>query len=179
MKKTGALAAMLLVTASLAQIANAAEAQPFQITLPTGFSAFAAQTQTAKSPSGKNIQVTTWVSKSPTTEAVVVSVTKLWARIENPDQQMANSRDSLVKSVNGTIDSQQKIDGSAPGMRVDFHSGNAFLRARLSVKGDSLYQLLYVGRSAEQRSNPSVDGLFQSFAISDTPAQTAAATAAH
>src|SRR5579864_8382038 len=40
MKKTLVFAVTLLVSAGLAQIANAAEAQPFQITLPTGFGAF-------------------------------------------------------------------------------------------------------------------------------------------
>jgi len=172
------LTIMLLLTLGLVQFANAADAQPFQITLPTGFGAFASQTQTAKSPNGKNIKVTTWVSKSPTTEAIIVSVTKMWAKIADPEQQMASSRDSLLKSVNGTIDSEQKIDGTS--MRLQFHSGtNAFLRARLMVKGDSLYQLLYVGRTAEMRANPSVDGLFQSFQITDTPEQSAAATVGH
>lgn len=174
MKKIAVFAATLLVTAGLTQIANAAEAQPFQITLPTGFGAFATQTQTAKSPAG-DIQVTSWVSKSPSGEAVVVSVSKMPAKIDDATKLMTGSRDSLLKSVNGTVDSEQKNDGTTPAMTVDFHSGTAaFLRARFLVKGATLYQLLYVGRTPDQRSNASVDGLFQSFAVSDTT-QTAAA----
>lgn len=179
MKKITVFAAAAIVAASLAQIANAADAQPFQLTLPTGFGAFATKAQTAKDPNGKDIQITNWISKSPTNEAVVVTVTKMWAKIDNPDQQMANMRDAVVKSVpNATIDSQQKVDGPPPAMTFDFHSGTAvFLRAKLMVKGDSMYQLLYVGRTADERSNPSVDSMFQSFAITAAP-QTAAATTA-
>lgn len=177
MRKTTILVATLLVTAGFVQMAAAADAQPFQLTLPTGFGAFTAQSQTAKSPSG-DIHVTNWVSKSPTGEAVVVSVSKMPAKIEDPAKLLAGSRDSLLKSVNGTLDSETKIDGDMPGTRVDFHSGtNAFLRARFQVKGDTLYQLLYVGRSAEQRSNPSVDSLFQSFSITDSGAQPQTAAA--
>ena len=176
MKKTLVFVATLLVSAGLAQIANAAEAQPFQITLPTGFGAFTNQTQTAKDPSGKDIKVSNWISKSPSGEAVVVSVSKMPAKIDDATKLMDGSRDSLLKSVNGTIDTQKTLDGTMPAIAFDFHSGTAaFLRAKLMVEGDSLYQLLYVGRTADQRANPSVDGLFQSFAI-NVPTQAAAAT---
>ncbi len=60
-----------------------------------------------------------------------------------------------------------------------FHSGtNAFLRARLAVKDDSLYQLLYVGRSADQRAVPAVEELFASFKINGPVSAAAAQPAA-
>ncbi len=180
MKKITVFAAAAIVAAGLAQIANAADAQPFQLTLPTGFGTFASKAQTAKDQNGKDIQITNWISKSPTSEAIVVTVTKMWAKIANPNLQMASMRDAVIKSVpNATLDSQQKLDGSTPAMTFDFHSGTAvFLRAKLMVKGDSMYQLLYVGRTPDERANPSVESMFQSFVINAPQASAATAPVA-
>ena len=169
MQKAAVLTAGLLMAVSTTQIANAAEAQPFQVTLPTGVGTFANSSQTAKSPSG-DIKISNWISKSPTGEAIVISVTKMTGKILNPGQQMSNTTDALVKSVNAMVDSQEKIDGPVPALRVKFHTASAYMRARLMVQGDELYQILYVGRTPEQPANPAVDTLFQSFAITRPPA---------
>lgn len=160
------LAAMLLVAAAAGadQVSNDA----FSLTLPPGFGAFAAQTQSTTGKDGKVVETTNWVSKAPTGEAVVVTLSKMPGKILNPDQMIQGTRDALLKSLNATIDSEEKIEGETPAARMQFHSANAFLRSRLVVDNDRLYQLLYVGRSAEQRGAPSVGQMFTSFHVNAT-----------
>jgi len=152
-------------------VATAAQAaEPFTITLPTGYGAWTSQTQTATSPDGKKTEVTTWVAKSPTGEAIVVSISKMPGKIGDPDKLFASTRDALLKSTNSTLDKEEKLSGATPGERLSFHSSSgAFLRSRLMVDNDRFYQVLYVGHSAEQRENPAVGAMFDSFAV--TPAQ--------
>ena len=154
----------LLGTILVAAAAQAAE--PFNLTLPTGFGAFTSQTQTATSPDGKKTEVTTWVSKSPTGEAVVVSISKMPGKIDAPEKLFSSTRDALLKSTNSTLDAEEKLPGASPSERLSFHSASgAFLRTRLMVDNDRFYQILYVGRTAEQRDNPAVGTMFDSFAI--------------
>lgn len=155
-----AAAVILVATASLA-------ADPFNITLATGYGAFTKQTQT----SGK-IETTNWIAKSPTGEAVVISMSKMPGKILDPAKLFASTRDALLKSVNGTLDSEQKVNASTHVLSFHSNSG-AFLRSRLIAEDDRLYQVLYVGHSAEQRENPAVAAMFDSFAITNAPAQAA------
>jgi hypothetical protein len=145
---------------ALTLVAAAAQAaEPFSITLATGYGTFAKQTQT----SGK-IETTNWIAKSPTGEAVVVTMSKLPGKILQPAKLFASTRDALLKSVNGTLDSEQKVSGNSE--LLSFHSNSgAFLRSRLVVSDDRLYQVLYVGHSAEQRENPAVTAMLDSFSI--------------
>ena len=159
-----------LVLGAILVAAAAQAAEPFNITLPTGFGTFASQTQTASSPDGKKTEVTTWVSKSPTGEAVVVSISKMPGKIADPDKLFASTRDALLKSTNSTLDAEEKLTGANPGERLSFHSASgAFLRSRLMVDNDRFYQILYVGRSAEQRDNPAVGTMFDTFAVNPAP----------
>ena len=166
------VAAVLLIAAAAGadQVSN----ETFSLTLPPGFGAFAKQTQTTDGKDGK-IETTNWVSKAPTGEAVVVTVSKMPGKILNPDQMIHGTRDALLKSLNATIDSEEKIEGEAPAARMQFHSANAFLRSRLVVDNDRLYQLLYVGRSAEQRGASTVGDMFQSFHVNAAQAVQASA----
>ena len=166
------LAAVLLVAAAAGaeQVSNDA----FSLTLPTGFGAFTSQTQSTAGKDGKVVETTNWISKSPTGEAIVVTLSKMPGKILNPDQMIQGTRDALLKSLNATVDSEEKIEGETPAARMQFHSANAFLRSRLVVDNDRLYQLLYVGRSAEQRGSPSVADLFTSFHINTTQTAQAA-----
>ena len=136
----------------------------FSVTLPTGFGAFTKQTQTVDGKEGK-IETTNYISKSPTGEAVVVTVSKMPGKILNPTQMIDGTRDALLKSLNATVDNETKLPGDMPAKVIAFHSANAFLQSQLAVNNDLLYQLLYVGRSAEQRSNASVSTMFQSFHV--------------
>jgi hypothetical protein len=49
-----------------------------------------------------------------------------------------------------------------------FRNPNAFFRARSTVSEDRVYQLLYVGRTDEQRGAPAVGTIFDSFEIMRT-----------
>ena len=150
---------LFLATILIAAAAQAAE--PFNVTLPTGFGAFTKQTQTA----GK-IEVTNWISKSPTGEAVVVTMSKFSGKILDPAKLFASTRDGLVKSQNLTLDSEEKVAGTPASERLSYHSGsNAFLRSRLIAADDRLFQVLYVGHTTEQRDNPAVAAMIDSFAI--------------
>ena len=146
----------------------------FSVTLPTGFGAFTKQTQTVAGKEGK-IETTNYISKSPTGEAVVVTVSKMPGKILNPTQMIDGTRDALLKSLNATVDNESPLPGEMTGKVVSFHSANAFLTSQIAVNNDLLYQLLYVGRSADQRGNPSVGQMFQSFHVNAPAPQQAAA----
>jgi hypothetical protein len=155
---------------------TASAAEPFSIALPTGFGAFTTQSQTVDAPDGK-IETSNWISKSPTGEAVVVTVSKMPAKILSPEKLMASSRDSLLKSLNATLESETKVEGRLAGTQLNFKSTGAWLSSRVLVDDSSLYQLLYVGRSEEMRANPSVSQMFESFQVT-APAVAAAVPAA-
>ena len=61
--------------------------------------------------------------------------------------------------------------GTNPGERLWFHSNNGavFLRSRLIVTGDTLYNVLYVGHSDEQRNNPAVGNMLDTFTPVSAP----------
>ena len=153
-----ALAAVLFaVTAS----AGPVKTDAFSINLPEGFGEFATQAQKTDSPEGK-IDTTNWISKAPTGEAVVVTVSTMPAPITDSIKAMDGMRESLLKSLNATLESEEKIDdGKAANLL--FKGGGAFLRSKLLVDGNRMMQVLYVGRSEEQRNAATVGEIFQSF----------------
>jgi hypothetical protein len=148
----------------IAGVCNAADfsGDGFTITLPDGFTA-----PVKSSTNKEGIETTTWLSKVPATgEALVISISRMRAKITDPAKMMDSTRDSLLKSVNGTLESEDAIPGEIPARRLLFHSGTAaFLRSRLTVDGDRLYDVLYVGRSEAQRAVPAVAQIFDSFKI--------------
>ena len=101
---------------------------------------------------------------------MVVSVSKMPAKVVDTAKLLDSTRDSLLKSVNGTIENEQNVPGDAPARNLTFRSGAAFLRARLAISGDRLYDVLYVGRSEDQRALPSIGQIFDSFQIAAPPA---------
>ena len=139
----------------------------FTLTLPTGYAAFTKQVQTSKSPEGE-IEVTNWISKAPTGEAVVVTMSRMPGKVLDPQKLIASTRDSILKSLKATLESEQPADSSTD---VLFNANGTFLRARLTVIEDRVYQLLYVGRSAEQRNATAVGEMFQGFRIAAQPGQ--------
>ena len=71
------MAALVLGAAAFAdEAATDVQNDAFSIRLPAGFAAFTTQAQTAKAAEG-TIETTNWVSKAPTGEAVVVTVSKM------------------------------------------------------------------------------------------------------
>jgi hypothetical protein len=164
---TAAVSALVVLTV-FAPIATADVNDDFSIRLPDGFSEFAKSAQNSKSPDG-TIETTNYISKAPTGEAVVVTVSKMPGKILDPAKLMTSTRESLLKSLKATLETEEDIPGKLPSRRLMFHSDAVFLRSRLVVDADRFYQLLYVGRTSEQRSVPAVAALFDSFTI-HTPA---------
>ena len=150
-------------------LAGAATAGPvstdlFTVTLPDAYAAPVMSTATQN-----GIATSTWIAKVPATgEAVVISVSTMPGKIEDPAKLMDSTRDSLLKSVKGTLDSEQPLVGALPGRDLLFKSGTAFLHSRLIVSGDRLYQILYVGRSQAERDAPAVAQIFDSFKVVTT-----------
>jgi hypothetical protein len=174
---------MVLTAVAAVLFAGVAFAGPvktdaFSITLPEGFGEFATQAQKTDSPEGK-IETTNWISKAPTGEAVVVTVSTMPAPITDAAKAMDGMRESLLKSLNATLESEEKIDdGKAANLL--FKSQGAFLRSKLVVDGDRMMQVLYVGRSEDQRNASGVAELFQSFhaeTVAEAPAETTASAA--
>lgn len=142
--------------------------EPFSLSLPAGYGAFTQQVQTAKSPEG-DIVTTNWIAKAPTGEAVVVTMSSMPAKILDPQKFIASTRASLLKSLNATLESESAREGAVPSTRLLFRSDSAFFRARFTVIDDRFYQLLYIGRSEEQRTAQPVARIFESFTIADAP----------
>ena len=124
--------------------------------------AYAAPVMSTATQNG--IATSTWIAKAPTGEAVVISVSKMPGKIEDPTKLMDSTRDSLLKSVKGTLDSEAPIVSSLPGRDLLFKSG------------DRLYQLLYVGRTQEERDAPAVAQMFDSFKVVTTTTVTTTTT---
>lgn len=161
-----AVAATIAVTAA-AYAANIVQPGAFSMTLPSGFGDMTKQVNTIKSPEG-DIPTTTWVSKAPTNEAVIVTISQLPAKILDPQKLIDSTTASLIKSLGAELETSTPRPGDAASARILFHNKAAWCRARFTVNGDRLYQLLYVGRSPEQRAAPAVEQLFDSFKIAAT-----------
>lgn len=141
----------------------------FTVSLPAGYSEFTKQVQTAKAPEG-NIETTTWISKAPTGEAAVVTSSKLPGKILDPQKLITSTRASLLASLNARLESEEPRPGDLPSTRMLFRSDAAYFRARFTVVDDRLYQLLYIGRSEEQRAATTVNRMFDSFNVAAMPA---------
>ena len=163
--KITAFAAALLLSASLAA-QTPAPAQPFQVTLPAGFSGFESKSQSSETKDGK-IETTNWIAKAPTGEAVVVTVSTMPAKINDPEKMINSTRDALLASLKATVETDEPVQADVPYRRLIFKNDAAFLRARLMVDDNRFYQVLYVGRNAGQRNAPAVGQFFDSFKISE------------
>jgi hypothetical protein len=155
---------ILLALTLLTALGASAAGEPFTVTLPEGYAPFAAQTQKVESPEGQ-IETTNWISRAPTGEAVVVTMSVMPGPIQNPEKMIASTRESLLESLSATLESEEKRDGELPVARLLFRSDAAVFRSRFVVDKDRFYQLLYVGRSDEQRNAPAVAQVFESFQL--------------
>ncbi|HEU4523367.1 MAG TPA: hypothetical protein VFT12_15265 [Thermoanaerobaculia bacterium] len=165
MKKAIAAAAVMVAAAVPAMAQSAVEKDSFGITLPAGFAEFTSQVQKAESPEG-TVETTNWISRAAESgEAVVVTVSKMPGQILDPDKMMDSTRDSLLKSLKATLESEQPVEGEMPSTILQFRSDAAVLQSKLVVNDDRLFQVLYVGRTPEQRAAPAVEQLFSSFRV--------------
>lgn len=158
------------VQAGTVPVQNAA----FKLSVPEEYGAFAEQVQKAPSPEGE-IETTNWVAKAQSNEAIVVTMSKMPGKILDPETLIESTRASLIKSLGATVENEEVREGDVPSVRLLFRSDAAFFRARFSVIEDRFYQLLYVGRSEEQRNAPAVGEMFESFEITPPPAPAVAA----
>src|SRR5690348_8100871 len=73
-------AAMIAIFISFVGVASGSDAivpaSPFAVTLPAGYGEFTRQVQTVPSPEGE-IETTSWISKAPTGEAVIVTMSTM------------------------------------------------------------------------------------------------------
>jgi len=168
-----ALAAGVTAQADEAAVPNGV----FTMSVPAGYAGFTKQVQTTQSPEGE-IEVTNWISKAPTGEAVIVTMSRMPGTILDPQKLIAAMRDSLLKSLGATLESEEPRPGELTSSRLLFRSAAAWFRARFTVADDRVYQLLYVGRSAEQRDTPAVGAMFDSFQLTAAAAPAEAAAAA-
>ena len=172
---TSAALVFALIVPGVLVAATPIDTGVFKLELPDGFANFTEQSQTSKQEQGV-IETTNWVSKSPTGEAVVVTLSRMPGPITQPETLIASTRDSLLKSLKATLETEEKREDVWPSERLMFRSENAFFRSRFVVAGDRFYQLLHVSRSAEQRSAPGVETMFNSFTINvPAPVESAAA----
>ncbi|HUP45891.1 MAG TPA: hypothetical protein VM779_10310 [Thermoanaerobaculia bacterium] len=175
-KKIGVAVAALAVAAVPAMAQQTIQKETFGITLPAGFAEFKAQVQKAESPEG-TVETTNWVSRAAESgQAVVVTMSTMPGRILDPEKMMDSTRDSLLKSLKATLESENDIEGEMPATMIQFRSEAAVLQSKLLVDDDRLFQVLYVGRSAEQRAEPAIGQLFSSFRVVPKPEPATATT---
>ena len=158
------LAAILLLAVSV----SAAETSRFKVTLPDGFSEFAAtKSEAGKSTAGK-VEAENWLSRSKTGEAVVVTVTHLPSKVEKPAELITGARASMLKMFRSELDREQSFPGTRNTSEYFFHSVEGtplFFRARITANPDSMVQMIYVGRTEAQRDAAQIARMFQSFQI--------------
>lgn len=165
LKKVIAAAAVMVAAAIPAMAQSPVQKDSFGITLPAGFADFTKQVQSADSPEGK-VETTNWISRQATSgEAVVVTVSRMPGRILDPEKMMDSTRDSLLRSLKATLESEQDFEGEMPATVLQFRSEAAVLQSKLLVDDNRLFQVLYVGRTPEQRSAATVAQLFSSFRV--------------
>ena len=110
-------------------------------------------------------------------EAVVVTMSRMPGKILSPEAMIDSTRDSLLKALGATLESEKKADAANESL-LFFKSAAAVFESRLVVEDDRLFQVLYVGRSEEQRTAPAVTQLFESFSIAKAEPAVAAEPAA-
>jgi len=142
--------------------------RPFTITLPPAYGEFTKKVQTASSPEG-TIETSNWIARASTGEAVIVSMSDLPAQILDPQKLITSTRASLLQNLGATLEREEPRGEVPPSVRLLFRSDAALFRARFTVVDDRFYQLLYIGRSEEQRTAPAVSQIFDSFRITASP----------
>jgi hypothetical protein len=162
------LAMIVLVPAGFAQ--TPVQQESFSITLPAGFGEFAKQQQKIKSESGEITQVT-YVSKGTGGNAIIVTHGTMPGKIMDPAATMNSGRDSLLKSLGATLVSEKsiQIDGK-PAMSISYSAEKPrpiFARTDLVVAGPRMYQVIFLGSSAEALAHESTSRFFSSFDISE------------
>jgi hypothetical protein len=168
------VAATFLLTVALAPAGLAqtpVERDSFRITLPAGFEEFARQQQTVKSATG-DIKQVTYVSKGTGGNAVIVTYGQMAGKILDASATMTSGRDSLLKSLGATLmnERQVEIDGK-PGLSISYTAEKPrpiFARTDLVVAGPRMYQVIFLGASAEALASEATQRMFASFDVRES-----------
>ena len=139
-----------------------AQSDSFSIHLPSGFGEFTKSSHNSQSKDG-TIETSTFLSKDPKGNAVVVTVSKFPKRVLAPVKLLDSNRDGLVKSTGSTLDSEETVSTNPVTRQIMMHSKDAWVRARLISKGDMLYQVIFIGRSADAPTAGPVSQMFEGF----------------
>ncbi|MGA7616223.1 MAG: hypothetical protein WBX15_13695 [Thermoanaerobaculia bacterium] len=176
------LTGALVVPAAIAETGPHVDNSQFTLTLPAGFGQFAKQEQTVASPNGP-IKQTTWVSKAKDGSAFIVSLSKMPGKILDPKAMMDSGRDSLLKSLNATLENESKKEFEGhPGRSILYSASSPrpiFARTDLVISNDSMFQLIYLGFDQSTRQAPEITNSFGSFEVKESaPAAAKANTTA-
>lgn len=169
------LAAVLLLIVPVAS-AERLSGDEFSIDLPSWCGKAQKQEQKVDSPSGP-IDVVTYVAKGDNGAACIVTYSELSGPITDAETTIDSNRDSLLKQLNVNIDREKSIEVSGfEGRSISFSTAQPrpiFGRTDLVVAGDRLYQVIYIGYTAEDRQAVESSNLFGSLTIK-APAPTEA-----
>ncbi len=169
-KKVVVTAFLTLALATVGFAQTPVEQDSFSITLPAGFGEFTRQQQTVKSANG-DIQQVTFVSKGLAGSAVIVTYGQMTGKILDPTAMMGSGRDSLLKSLGAKLESetQVEIDGK-PGLSIVYSAEKPrpiFARTDLVVAGSRMYQVIFLGSSAEAPASESTRQMYSSFDVNE------------
>jgi hypothetical protein len=162
------LALAMMSSFAFASDADKLETDDFVVELPAGYSKPAKQEQTIPSESGPIRQVT-YVAKNDTGSAVVVTYSIMTGKILDPAAMMKSGRDSLIKSLNAKVDSEQATQiAGRPSLRLSYSAAEPrpiFARTDFVVHDDKMYQIIFLGASQEERQNAAIARIFDSFKV--------------
>lgn len=176
----------LVFTLSLATVAQAGQVKgdAFSVTLPDGFADPQQQKQTVQSPSGP-ISVVTYISKANDGSAVILGYSEFSGVITDAPATLASGRDSLLKSLGATANSERAVEVSGHPARTFNYSATSprtiFGRTDLVVVGPRMYQLIYLGFTQDGLQKADVQSMFSTFKVKDVepkaePAATSTST---
>lgn len=153
---------------AFAHAAERFETEAFTVEVPEVLGEFAKQEQTIQDASGPIRQVT-WVAKSDDGSACIVAYSEMSGKILDPDAMMKSGRDSLLKSLNATLENERRSDADgAPKLSLNYSAASPrpiFARTDFLVSGQRMYQVIFLGSTPEARQNADVARLFQSFRL--------------
>ncbi|MDX1584045.1 MAG: hypothetical protein R3338_10650 [Thermoanaerobaculia bacterium] len=171
------LGAVLLLIIPVASAESVSE-EEFSIDLPSWCGQATKQEQQIESPSGP-IDVVTYLAKGDDGAACIVTYSELSGPITDSAGTIESSRDSLLQQLNVDVEGEKDIKVSGfEGRSINFMTADPrpiFGRTDLVVADDRLYQVIYIGFTAEARDKIQDSSLFTSLEIlSPEPAETEA-----
>jgi len=177
MKKIAALVAGATLLSGAA-VAETVRNDEFRLTFPNWCGGVQKQEQKVGTPSGDQLNVVTYKAAAENGAPCILSYSEFPGVITDPESTMDNGRDEFLRSLGipAKIENQKdvKVNGQ-PGLSFRFSADQPrpiFGRTDLVVSGNRLYHLIFVGFSAEQRTEAESSEFFRSFFV-EAPAAAA------